>query len=50
MDMFDRRRSLSLALGVAALGFAFLVSHVNPQRDAAHPVPAEAAAASPGRS
>lgn len=34
MDTFDQRRSLSLLIGLAALGFAFLVSHVNETREA----------------
>ncbi|MCU0985970.1 MAG: hypothetical protein MUC89_13675 [Acetobacteraceae bacterium] len=49
MDRFDQRRSLSLVLGIAALGFAMLVAHVNEVRDARHSVPTEASAASPGR-
>jgi hypothetical protein len=46
MDTFDQRRSLSLVLGLAALGFAFLVAHVNEAREAVRPVPAEASAPS----
>jgi hypothetical protein len=49
MDRFDQRRSLSLVLGIAALGFAMLVAHVNEARDAQQPAPAAASAASPGR-
>jgi hypothetical protein len=44
MDTFDQRRSLSLVLGLAALGFAFLVSHVNEQREGQQPAPVEASA------
>ena len=44
MDTFDQRRSLSLVLGLAALGFAFLVSHVNEAREANPPAPVEASA------
>lgn len=49
MDKFDQRRSLSLALGIAALGLAFLVSQVNPQGAATPPESVATAAASPGR-
>lgn len=42
MDTFDQRRSLSLMLGIAALGFAFLVSYVDEQRAARPPAPVEA--------
>jgi hypothetical protein len=44
MDTFDQRRSLSLVLGLAALGFAFLVSHVNEQRAGQTQAPVEASA------
>ncbi|MCU0985771.1 MAG: hypothetical protein MUC89_12650 [Acetobacteraceae bacterium] len=44
MDTFDQRRSLSLVLGIAALGFAFLVSYVDEQRATQPPVPVEASA------
>jgi len=49
MDTFDRRRSFSLALGIAALGFAFLVSHVNGLREPSPAAPVSAPAASPDR-
>jgi hypothetical protein len=48
MDTFDQRRSLSLVLGIAALAFAFLVSHVNERRAAAPPAEASAYAATSG--
>jgi hypothetical protein len=44
MDTFDRRRTLSLLMGLAALGLAFAVAHVNETRSLAQPTPAVAAA------
>ncbi|WP_291298050.1 hypothetical protein [Elioraea sp.] len=49
MDTFDQRRTFSLVLGIAALGFAFAVAHVDEQRRAGEPVPAATSAASQAR-
>lgn len=49
MDTFDQRRSLSLVLGIAALGFAFLVSYVDEQRAARPQAPVDASAYPAGK-